>query len=189
MKVLTVLCDVDDVVAQLVPAWLARYNRDYGDCVTRDDLKSWTITDWISAECGEKIYDYLRDPMLYEDVAPVSGARAGVEMLRRWGHRVVFVTSASGPGMGAKLAWLVRHGFLPDHTYVHPDFVAAHDKALIRGDVLIDDRPENIAKYVKTGAHGIVMDAPWNQLAVGLRARHWRDVLAHIDHLSLGRAA
>lgn len=189
MKSLTILADVDDVTCDLVPAWLARYNRDYGDTLVPDDIKNWTMTDWVSEACGDKIYDYLKDPTLYDEVRPVSGAIHGVDALRRAGHRVVFVTSASGEGMGAKLAWLIRYDFLPKHTYIHPDYVVAHDKNLIRGDMLIDDRYSNVVGFSGIKA---LFRRPWNDSessGYDVRVYSWADVGRFVEQYAILREA
>ncbi len=159
MRSLTVLVDVDDVTADLVPAWLHRYNQDYGAKLMPHHLRSWNMQDWVTPDCGEKIYDYLLDPTLYDEVQPVPGAILGIRSLRDMGHRVVFVTSASGPGMNAKLQWLIRHKLLPDHGHVHNDYVCAHDKGLIRGDVLVDDRAATVEAF---SGRKILFHRPWN---------------------------
>ena len=43
MKVLMkiVVCDVDDVVLNLVPNWLKYYNQDFDDNLTKDEIIEW----------------------------------------------------------------------------------------------------------------------------------------------------
>lgn len=199
MRSLTVLADLDDVTCDLVPAWLARYNRDYADIVTREDIKSWNIPDWISSACGVKIYDYLNDPTLYDEVRPVLGSLPAIRYLRHRGHRVVFVTSSNRQQMGAKYAWLERHGYFAEvaATGFKPseDFIVASDKSLVRGDLLIDDRPKNIETF--PGSR-IIYDRPWNQTTVAYaanayRARNWSEVVQLVESCetapNCGRAA
>jgi hypothetical protein len=69
--------------------------------------------------------------------------------LREDGHRVIFVTSTPKGSEGAKLKWLVDNRFLDkEGAYgdgrVYDDYVEVHDKSLIRADIMIDDRPENL---------------------------------------------
>jgi 5'(3')-deoxyribonucleotidase len=183
---LTVLVDVDDVVADLVPAWLADYNRAYSDILTPEDIKSWDMTDWVSGECGAKIYEFLNDHTIYDRIVPVPGAHMGVTRLRAMGHRVVFVTSASALNTGLKLTWLIKHGFLTGQPWAQHDFVAAHDKYLVRGDVIIDDRIENVTQFP---GGKIIFDRPWNRslemTGLGHRMRSWVEADVIVDMVQM----
>lgn len=149
MSQLTVFVDVDGVAADLETAWLARYNEAYMDDLRPEDLGGWRMDDKVKPECGTKIYDYLEDPDLYDEVEPVEGALEGVDQLRRRGLHVVFATSSPNGSAGAKLRWLLKHGFLPAIRVgsTHPDYIEIHSKGLLRGDILIDDGPHNIQAF------------------------------------------
>jgi len=142
---LIIACDVDGVVADLMPVWLVKYSVDYGHTLTPDDIVEWDISQFVKPECGLSIYDYLQDPQLYDDVLPIKGAYEGVEALRKAGHRVVFVTSTHPDFSGRKFRWLVQHGFLTAGEVCN--YVECTDKSLIRADVMIDDGEHNIAGF------------------------------------------
>lgn len=151
MGKLTVAVDVDETVADLLPAWLEMYNDDYGDSLRVTDITGWDLTKFVKPECGNKIYTYLT-PELYNMVDPIPGALEGVEYLRKQGHRVIFVTSTPKGCEGAKLKWLVDKEFLDKKgAYgdgrVYDDYIEIHDKSLIRADIMIDDRPENLFSF------------------------------------------
>ena len=175
----TILVDVDGPVANLPEAWLMRYNQDYNDCLTVDQIDSWDMVRYVKSECGSAIYSYL-DSHIYDFVKPVKGALEGVQELRKAGHRVIFVTSSPEGTGDAKYAWLKRHGFLDARgAYgdgrVSDDYIEAHDKSLIRGDVLIDDREENVQNFP---GNTILFDAPHNRSYEHIRrAFSWDDVL------------
>lgn len=145
-KRLVIAVDVDDVVADLITEWCRRYNRDFSDDLTAEKITDWKIDLFVKPECGAKIFDYLRADNLYHCVAPVDGAVEGVRRLRAAGHRVVFVTSSNAMQAGKKLEWLQRHGFLGTE-HEQPDYYVANDKSLIAADLLIDDRPKNVANF------------------------------------------
>lgn len=143
--------DVDETVAELLPAWLDLYNEDYDDSLRPSDVTGWDLSKFVKSECGAKIYNYLTSS-LYDYVNPVPGALEGVKYLREAGHRVVFVTSTPKGSEGAKLNWLVRNGFLDSKgAYgdgrVYDDYMEVHDKSLVRADAMVDDRPENLFAF------------------------------------------
>jgi len=168
--------DVDGVVCDLHIPWLARYNQDFNDILSKTDITDWGIHKFVKPNCAEYIYRYLDDPTLYDDAPEISNAKLGIDGLRSLGHRVVFVTSSVNKVAGRKLAWLREHDFLDTkkNHQVDPDYVECHDKSLVRADVLIDDSLANVRGF---SGRGIVFDQPWNREVSDLdfpyRLRGW----------------
>jgi 5'-nucleotidase len=184
-----VACDVDEVVVDLMPEWIGRYNADYGDTLTVDAIHKWEIEEFVKPECGRRIYDYLSDDDLYESSQPVPDAIGGILALRDMGIRVVFVTSQDHP---RKRAWLERHGLLTlTRRGSSDDYVAASDKGLVCGDVLIDDYLHNLERFDRPWRTPIIFDRPWNRIPDGewnpgcnsRRACNWVQVVAAISLL------
>lgn len=174
MKAPVVLCDVDEVVADLNAEWLRRYNAKYGDSLTPEDITDWDLSNVVKPECGRKIFNFLRMPNLYRHVEPIPGAKEGVETLRRDGYRVVFVTSCVVGSMDQKVRWLLGHGFI-NGVHSPRDLVITKDKAMVRGDILIDDGLHNVQAYP---GPTILMDRPYNRnVNHPMRAKDWNDVV------------
>lgn len=172
--------DVDGVVADLHSEWIRRYNRDYRDQITAEQLTQWDAEKWpIKRECGKKIYDYLRQPDLYKDVKPFPGAVDSIKDLRDRGHRVVYVTSNAKGMTDQKWEWLERYEFLPSGRYTAEDLVVAHDKRLVKTDVLVDDK---LATVMRHPYPTILMDQPWNRsLNWSTRALDWPDAMSMLE--------
>jgi 5'-nucleotidase len=170
-----ILLDVDDTVAQLEKEWIRRYNADYGDNLTIDEITGWDMLSHIKPECGEKIFDYLLDPELYNNVEIMPGALEAVKELREQGDEIYFVTAGYSPG---KLAWLQFKTLLPmDYTGAF-NYIVCHAKHLIQGDILVDDRPSTIEGFP---GFGILFDRPWNQsFKWPYRAKDWKEALGWI---------
>lgn len=157
-----ILVDVDGVVADLHVAWLARYNKDYNDNLQSSQINKWAIHEFVKPECGRKIYEYLLDPTLYDDVPPMPGAEYNIKKLRKLGHKIVYVSSGFFP---AKVKWLAEKGFAIDFPYndgrwdTLADVVLTGNKSLVKGDIIIDDYPKNL-----NGDRLAVLmyDSPWN---------------------------
>ena len=146
--------DVDDVVANLVDAWLARYNFDYKDNLKNKDITEWNISKFVKPKCGIKIYDYLKDKTLYNFVNPVQNSLNAVNMLKNFG-RVVFITAPISETMGEKYSWLKEHGYIDTIK----DYIEATDKDLIKCNFLIDDGYHNI----KNRKGSFLFSRPWNK--------------------------
>lgn len=168
-----ILCDVDEVLAGLLDEWVYRYNLAYGDDLEVENISSWDLCQHVKPECGKRIYEFLADKDIYRTVAPVKGSIQGISELRKLG-RVVFVTSANTATMRGKTRWLEQWGFLDDSPR-HSDLILAHDKSLIRGDILIDDGPHNIEAFP---GDTILFDQPYNrEVDHPYRARTWPEVV------------
>jgi 5'-nucleotidase len=160
MKTLTIAVDVDDVCADLLGTWLKRYNVEYGDTLLPEDIKEWDMTASVKKECGARIYNFLHDQTLYDEVLPMQGARTAVYELLALGHRVIYVTACVQSTMDRKLDWLLRWGFLTRKNY-RTDFIAAGDKSLVMADYLFDDRPENVKTF--RWGRGVLVRRPHNR--------------------------
>lgn len=188
---LTVVCDVDDVLVHLIPAWLKRYNEDYQDSVTPEQIKDWDITRFLMPECGKDIYQYLDEGTLYDEAEMVDGALEGVETLRSAGHRVVFVTNATVFSARPKFEWMQRHHFLPDTCTFHEDFETMVRKWERAGDVLIDDKISTCEAWARTGRPAILFPRAHNAPDVYtptheniVRARNWAHVVEMVAELA-----
>lgn len=168
-----VAVDVDNTIADLYEEWLKRYNKDYNDKLSPKDLMQWDLTRAVKQECGDKIFDYLLQPDLYECVKPIKDAHAGINELREAGYRVVFVTSCVPGTEEAKINWLISNDFMPANKFRnYRDFVSANDKSLVIADVLIDDRSRNLETF--KGA-AICFDQPHNRLYDCRRMMDWSE--------------
>lgn len=104
------------------------------------------------------------------------------------GYRVFFCTSpvlTSGSCPSEKFEWVRKH-FGPGWV---SRIVLTSDKTLVRGDVLIDDKPK-ISGCQSPSWKQLIFDAPYNEHVLGARLKKWADweVLRLSMHaLSVGR--
>jgi 5'(3')-deoxyribonucleotidase len=146
--------DVDGVVADLHTPWLKRYNKEYKDNLQAKDITHWEMQKFVKSQCTN-ICKYL-DPTIYSEVLPIPGALKAVNIARKEGHRVIFVTSVLTIQAGMKFTWLNEHGF----DVQRHDYVEAKDKSLIKADLLIDDYEGNLETFDGSRA---LFSQPWNQ--------------------------
>ena len=110
---------------------------------------------------------------------PIPGGLEAVRALTEIGEgeTVCICTSPFGQYQtcGEKFEWIKR--------YLGPEFIVktvlAKDKNLVRGDFLIDDRPEITGDLAPMWEH-IIFDQPYNRHIVGKRRltwQNWREVL------------
>jgi len=144
----TLAFDVDGVVADLQTAWLARYNKDWNDDLTSEEITEWGSHKFVKPECGMKYYDYLEDPSLYDEVIPTTvKALECINDLKRLGNRIIYVTTTVLGANGAKYKWLKKWGFVDRME----DYIEATDKNLVNADALIDDSSKNTRNWWSQG--------------------------------------
>ena len=165
--------DMDEVIADVIPAFLDLYEAQLG--IRLDKEAYW----------GKKIYqlpgasmvrDALFDKGFFADLPLIEGSREGVEWLNQ--HFEVFIVSAAMEfrnSLEDKFDWLQRH-----FPFLHwKNFVFCGDKSIIQADYMIDDHPFNLAAFE---GKGLLFTAPHN---IGEnrfeRVNDWTEVRAFFE--------
>lgn len=168
--------DFDDVTGEMVREWLNKYNNDNDDNITEADIKTWDIGS--HTKIGKKMYDYLKDPSLYDTVQPVENVSWGLAKLRKMNYRVVFITASTPEHAGRKYKWLQEWDLIDSRN----NYIEALDKTLIRCDYLIDDSPDNI---INSTCQPIVFTREWNKYLGDIypRVNDWVEIVSYFEKL------
>jgi 5'-nucleotidase len=97
----------------------------------------------------------------YSRLQPIQGAKQALKAMVKDGHDVRIVTSpwVSNPTCASdKLNWIVKHY----GSHWGPRVIITADKTLVRGDFLIDDKPEVTGSVEPEWEH-ILFDQPYNR--------------------------
>lgn len=179
-----IFVDCDDVIADFVHEWLRLYRADCDikgkeDDVYKSDIKSWEISKYVKA--GKDIYKYISQPSTYNLVKPVDMSLWGVTNLRKMGYRVVFATSCPIGLNGVKFEWLNKNKF----DVRMKDYIEINDKSLLRGDVIIDDNPDNVLSF---DGLAIMFSQPWNEnVNYAYHPVGWINTIKLLKEINLGR--
>ena len=170
--------DFDGVIASLLPEWLRRYNRAFGDNLTHHDITHWDIDDFVKPEAKRAIFEILKEPDLYDYIEPIDQAVNALKELKRLKIEWRIATANTSVNMVAgKINWLKRHGLYNGTGWPH-FFVPIREKFRLRGDMLIDDHADNLEKF--QGGR-ILFDACHNQNAsprkFDIRTTGWESLL------------
>ncbi len=176
MRKLKILCDMDGIITDLIKKWIAYYNDDYGEKLTTEDIRHWRMS--ANVKIGNKIHDYLYVDGFFRDLEPLPGAINALSEMKKMGHEVYIVTAPSWPGTSAqdKISWVREHmPFIKKR-----DIFLGHNKHMIKGDVFIDDSPENLKEYRQAWPESSIFTIayPYSWMAkdvVNLCAEDYRD--------------
>lgn len=168
-KKFKILIDMDGIVVDLLPDWLALYNEDWDDELGPENITSWDTHKHVKPECGGKVYELLNEPLFFRWLRPVDGAIEGVLKLKAQGHEIKFATASPCPGACTdKADWIEEH--FPG-VFSHRDVIFAHEKVTwLDADILIDDRPDTIIEWANSGRTAATIAHPYN-LCAALHAK------------------
>lgn len=139
-----VLVDMDGVIAD----WGDGYNRSlekHGAAAAliprHHEQLTFDLHAGRTAEEVEIIKSVMVEEGFYSQLVPIPGAKAALKSMLKAGHDVRIVTSpwVSNPTCASdKLNWIVKHYGSQWGARV----VITADKTIVRGDYLIDDKPD-----------------------------------------------
>jgi 5'-nucleotidase len=168
-----VLVDMDGVIYE----WGAQLNRvltsiDPGFGIVPDQDRT-SFTHLAAPGAESRVVEWaLLHPDLYTDGEATDGAAAALEIMRSLGMDVFLCTTPawrnpSGYSGKVKFAATTFGAWTGDHS------IFTHDKTLVFGDVLVDDKPGITGRATPAWDH-IVFDRSYNQsYDTGLRIGGW----------------
>ena len=164
---------MDEVMADAVSEHLARYNRDHGDTLTKEDLKGKWLWDVVSVDRHAALESYLRSDDFFDVLEVMPDAQRVIEALQ--GRYEIFIATAAmevPTSFMSKYRWLQKH--FPSVPASHIVFCGS--KSIIRADYLIDDNPRQLRRFE---GEGILYTSPHNIHVSGYRrVRDWLEVEA-----------
>lgn len=162
-KKLKIGIDLDEVIWDLIPAWLNAYNArmeywHHSDetyiPLKPEDIKMWNMKEYVG-EHASILFNLLTEDAFWSNVELKKYAYLTLEKLNQK-YDVYIITSSNYHSLTAKIERVLE--LLP---FIEPSqIIISYNKQMIDVDVLIDDKPENLVngKY-----HQILMDAPHNR--------------------------
>lgn len=178
------LLDMDSVTADLMKAWLSKYNTDFNDDLTIDEILTWDSDRYIKPECSKaQYYGYIHEPDFFANLDVFPNAIEVTRRLQERGHTLYFLTATpydSRTGSFDKRKWVER---LFPHIG-QKGVIETHHKYMVKGDLLFDDSPTNLETFPGIK---VVMDYNYNKnVNVNYRVTNWLEfeqVVIRIEEL------
>lgn len=155
-----VVVDWDGTVADIVVAWLARWNAAHpARPLTPAAIRTYDLRLSVGAAAAEDFGRAIADPALYLASPPLPGALDALRLWRRWGLLWHFATGTTDPAiLAAKRRWLRRHA--PDLADVPIVPVPPGHKADLPARALVDDNPAEWAAFRASRPGGRIATVP-----------------------------
>ena len=163
--------DMDEVIADAVSEHLLRYNRDYHQNITADDLSGKWIWEVVPHHHHDALERYLRSEDFFAVLQVMPHAQRVLEVLSE--RFEIFIATAAmevPTSFTAKFEWLGRHfPFIPASNIVF-----CGTKSILQADYLIDDNPRQLRRF---NGEGILFESPHNLQVTGFRrVKNWLEV-------------
>jgi len=174
---MTILLDVDGILSDFCSLFVSLLNHQTGRNHTSAEVTTFEFSCIATPEEERAVFAYISNYAGMVRNMPEYGWNVvAMQELRRRGHRVLAVTS---PQWDCPRWCYERAQWLRDRGFLHSEIVFTSDKSRIVGDVLVDDRFENVRDWQASHPYGrgIVLDQPWN------RAHSWHDRITTLHEL------
>lgn len=163
--------DMDEVLADALGELIRRYNAEYSESLTVNDMWGVWMMDVIPAARQDRLMAYLQEDDFFEDLDVIPDSQRVLERLSR--HFEIFIATAAmefPKSFGPKYRWLQRH-----FPFISPShYVFCGDKSILHADYLIDDMPRHFQRFA---GHGVLFTAAHNAKVKGhRRVDSWIDV-------------
>ena len=158
-----IICDMDEVIVDMMNPLLKRYNEKYNSDITIEDVTQW--------ELPQDMKDIYMERDFFYELPLIDDALMGICQLKSWGHEIIIATNHSDNGYIAnqKVSWMKE--MMPGSS---ANMMIGARKDLLQGDVIIDDNADYLINSpcpIK-----ICMDRPWNR---ELEEREYLAISAH----------
>lgn len=176
-----ILLDQDGVLADFEGGFIQAWQQHYPDLapIAREDRRHFNLLDDYPADLHERTMALYTAPGFIGQLPPIDGAIEAVRELLALGLDIRFCTSPLHQYencVAEKYHWIEHHFGRPATQRL----ILTRDKTLVRGDLLIDDKPR-IEGLVTPSWRHIVFDAPYNREVTDtprMTWANWRDTLA-----------
>ena len=170
--------DMDEVIADTLSEHLRRYNQEFDESITPEDLAGKGLWEVTPLDRQHQLRAYLDAEDFFEDLPLIPDAQHVLKSLTARFEIFIATQAMTVPNsLGPKYRWLQRHfPFIPPTNYVF-----CGNKCILRADYLIDDLPRNLERFE---GKGLLYTAPHNLTTTAFtRVNNWQEVAEYFSSI------
>ena len=171
--------DMDEVMADTLSEHLRRYNQEFDEALTVEDLAGKGIWEVAPVDRQKQVRAFLDAEDFFEDLPLMPDSQQVLSDLSDRFEIFIATQAMTVPNsLGPKYRWLQRH--FPFISPTH--YVFCGNKSILRADFLIDDLPRNLLRFE---GQGLLYTAPHNLEETSFtRVNNWREVAEYFAQFS-----
>ena len=185
-----VACDLDEVLADLIPPLIHYHNTMYGTNLSKDKVHRynlWEVWGGTKEEAINKVHDfYLTED--FKNILPVPDSQKAISVLSKK-NELIIITSRPTHLYDNTISWVEKHfPNLFSEVYLTNQWSKSNpgkSKSEVCTDLgvnlLIEDSFDHAKECAQSGVKILLMDRPWNQeqnLPQGItRVKSWEEVV------------
>ena len=179
-----ILLDMDGVLADHESKLIQLYRERFPGApyAKSEERTTWELTDGYPEDKHGAVWEIFSGEGFFASLEPMPGAIEAFHAMREDGHDLVICSS---PLVRSRWCESEKRHWIEDHIgkQFARDMVLTHDKTLVQGDILIDDKPSIVGRRVPTWRHVLVDQGYNRQLELPRITRdwsNWNEVLGRI---------
>lgn len=170
-----ILIDQDGPLADFEQGFLDIWQKSFPDefFIPLSERKTFYMRQQYPPHLTKKVDSVYTAPNFFINLKPTVGAKEAINKLIATGHDVRICTSPLSRYeycVLEKYQWVEKH-FGRDFT---KRIILTKDKTMVRGDILIDDKPKIDGIFKPEWEH-IIFDYPYNQEITDKRRLNWQN--------------
>lgn len=194
MKKFKIGIDIDNVIADSYPAFLAKFNQTFGTEIEYEEIFDFYYlekhTGIEEIHVKEFVDKFVVDEIFQINIPPFAGAKEVIDKWSKKGCLLHYITSRPQNTRDITYRWLRKQGFLvpgstldvfesPEHHDVHRPQIIEYKmtKTKLRNiDLMIEDSKE-IAESMDIPV--LLLDRPWNRGKLSKnvkRVKDWQEI-------------
>lgn len=168
-----ILVDQDGPLANFEGSFLKNWQNSFPKelFIPLEERTTFYMQEQYPTHLTEKVHSIYSSPGFFRNLEPTKGAIEAIKELVKLGHDVRICTSPLSRYEHCvleKFEWVEKHL----GRQFTKRIILTKDKTMVRGDLLIDDKPEITGVFEPTWEH-IVFDYPYNKHIKEKRRLSW----------------
>lgn len=183
-----ILVDMDGVLADFESGFLQKYTEKFPtrEYISLENRSTFYVTDNYGIRLRRDVESVYNTPLFFQNLPPIAGGREALEAMTALGYDVLICTTPLHKYDNCvveKYNW-VKVNLGEEWTR---KIVMTHDKTLVYGDYLIDDKPFPVGLQLPSWEH-VLYDAPYNRNIQEKRRLTWENWQSVIEAVATTNA-
>lgn len=162
----TLICDIDDVLWDLIGPWCQMYNcnhLDINNIISPNLFKEWDISNILGELIANKMFEILNREHFWDYLVALQDR----DLIKQTYDKLILLDDKYNLYIATATDYTKKHKLeLFNNVYDCIDkdrIILIKDKWLLDCDIIIDDNPNTLEKFKNKGVRCVKINKPWNK--------------------------